>query len=67
MYPFIYIQIHMLEERIEELQNQARRDFRYDETMMARLAPFLTKEAAEKVAAENPVARVIFIMSYFYF
>jgi hypothetical protein len=67
MYPFIYIQIHMLEERIEELQNQARRDFRYDETMMARLAPFLTKEAAEKVAAENPVARVISIMSYFYF
>jgi hypothetical protein len=67
MYPFIYIKIHMLEERIEELQNQARRDFRYDETMMARLAPFLTKEAAEKVAAENPVARVISIMSYFYF
>jgi hypothetical protein len=57
----------MLEERIEELQNQARRDFRYDETMMARLAPFLMKEAAEKVAAENTVARVIFIMSYFYF
>jgi hypothetical protein len=25
------------------------------------------KEAAEKEAAENPVARVIFIMSYFYF
>jgi hypothetical protein len=39
--------------------------------------PFLRKEAAEKEvaekeavkkeAAENPVARVIFIMSYFYF
>jgi hypothetical protein len=25
------------------------------------------KEAVEKEAAENPVARVIFIMSYFYF
>jgi hypothetical protein len=25
------------------------------------------KEAAEKEVAENPVARVIFIMSYFYF
>jgi hypothetical protein len=34
---------------------------------MVRLAPFLRKEAAKKEAAENPVARVIFIMSYFYF
>jgi hypothetical protein len=39
---------------------------------LARLASFLRKEAAEKEAdekevAENPVARVIFIMSYFYF
>jgi hypothetical protein len=39
---------------------------------MARLAPFLKKEVAEKEAvekeaAENPVARVIFIMSYYYF
>jgi hypothetical protein len=25
------------------------------------------KEATKKEAAENPVARVIFIMSYFYF
>jgi hypothetical protein len=43
---------------------------------LARLAPFLSKEAAEKevaekeaaekVAAENPVARVVFIMSNFY-
>jgi hypothetical protein len=36
------------------------------------LCPCLRKEAtenqaAEKEAAENPVARVIFIMSYFYF
>jgi hypothetical protein len=40
--------------------------------MLARLAPFLRKEAAKKEAtkkeaAENPVATVIFIMSYFYF
>jgi hypothetical protein len=45
--------------------------------LLARLAPFLRMEAAEKEAAkkeatekeavENPVARVIFIMSYFYF
>jgi hypothetical protein len=48
---------------------------------LARLVPFLSKEAAkkeaaekeasekaaEKDAAENPVARVIFIMSCFYF
>jgi hypothetical protein len=43
---------------------------------LARLVPFLRKEAAEKEAAkkeatekeaaENPVARVIFVMSYFY-
>jgi hypothetical protein len=49
--------------------------------LLARLVPFLSKEAAkkeaaekeasekaaEKDAAENPVARVIFIMSCFYF
>jgi hypothetical protein len=44
---------------------------------MARLVPFMRKEAAEKEvakkevaekeAAENSVERVIFIMSYFYF
>jgi hypothetical protein len=44
--------------------------------LLARLVPFLRKEAAEKEAAkkeatekeaaENPVARVIFVMSYFY-
>jgi hypothetical protein len=39
--------------------------------LATRLVPFLRKEAAEKEAAEteaveNPVARVIFIMSYFY-
>jgi hypothetical protein len=71
MYPFIYIQIHMLEARVKQLEKQAREDFRYNETLLARFAPFLRKEAAkeatEKEAAENPVARVIFIMSYFYF
>jgi hypothetical protein len=50
--------------------------------LLARLAPFLRKEAAEKEpakkeaakeeaakkdAVENTMARVIFIMSYFYF
>jgi hypothetical protein len=46
MQQFIYIQIHKLEVRIEELQNQGCSDFRYGETLMERLAPFL-KEAAE--------------------
>jgi hypothetical protein len=73
----IYIQIHKLEARIKELQNKARRDFRYTETLLGRLAPFLRKEAAEKEAVEkkatekevakNLMARVIFILSYFYF
>jgi hypothetical protein len=34
---------------------------------MARLAPYQRKEAAEKEVTMNPVARVIFTMSYFYF
>jgi hypothetical protein len=39
---------------------------------MARLVPFLRKEAAqkeavEKEAAENPMVWIIFSMSYFYF
>jgi hypothetical protein len=72
MHTFIYIQIHMLETRVKQLEKQAREDFRYSKTLLARLAPFLRKEAAEKEAvkkeaAENPVERVIFIMSYFYF
>jgi hypothetical protein len=54
------------------LQNEAHRDFRNNEILLARLAPFLMKEVAEKEAtekeaAENPMARVIFIMSYLYF
>jgi hypothetical protein len=65
----------MLEAWVKQLEKQAREDFRYSKTLLARLAPFLRKEtvekevakkeAAEKEAAENPVARVIFIMSYF--
>jgi hypothetical protein len=58
------------------LQNQARRDFKYSKTLMVWLVPFerkevaekeAAKEATEKDAAENPMAWVIFIMSYFYF
>jgi hypothetical protein len=72
----------MLEARVKQLKKQAREDFRYNESLMARLVPFLRKEAAkkevakkeatEKEAAEKKVAkksveRVIFIMPYFYF
>jgi hypothetical protein len=72
MQSFIYIQIHKLEARIENLLNEAHSMLRYDKTLCAMLYPFLRKEAVEKettkkVEAENPVARVIFIMSYFYF
>jgi hypothetical protein len=62
----------MLEARVKQLVKQVPEDFRYNKILLARLAPFLRKEAAEKEVvkketAENLVARVIFIMSYFYF
>jgi hypothetical protein len=37
----------MLEMSVKQLQNQAHRDFRYNESLNARLVPFLRKEAAE--------------------
>jgi hypothetical protein len=43
----------MLEARVKQLQNQARKDFRYNESLKARLVPFLRKEAAKKEAAEK--------------
>jgi hypothetical protein len=68
MYPFIYIQIHMLEARVKQLEKkQVHEEFRYSETLLARLVHFLRNEAFEEEAADNPVAMVIFIMSYFYF
>jgi hypothetical protein len=72
----------MLEARVKQLEKLAHEFFKYNESLLARLAPFLRmevaekemakkeaaeKEAAEKEAAKNPMARVIFIMSYFYF
>jgi hypothetical protein len=62
----------MLEARVKQLVKQVPEDFGYNKILLARLAPFLRKEAAEKEVvkketAENLVARVIFIMSYFYF
>jgi hypothetical protein len=32
MKPLIYIQIHMLEATVKQLENQARKDFRYNES-----------------------------------
>jgi hypothetical protein len=43
----------MLEARVKQLQNQAHRDFSYNESLNASLVPFLGKEAAEKEAAEK--------------
>jgi hypothetical protein len=40
----------MLEARVKQLQNQAHRDFSYNESLDARLVPFLRKEAVEKEA-----------------
>jgi hypothetical protein len=72
----------LLEARVKQLEKQAHEDFRYNESLLARLVPFLRKEAAEKEVAkmeatkkettekeltENSMARVIFISSQFYF
>jgi hypothetical protein len=38
----------MLEVRVKQLENETREDFRYNESLKARLVPFLRKEAAEK-------------------
>jgi hypothetical protein len=69
--------MHKLEAMIKKLQNEARSESRYSKTLFEMLDSFLRKEVAEKEAAkkeatekeaaEYPVARVIFIMSCFYF
>jgi hypothetical protein len=46
----------MLEARVNQLQNQARRDFSYNEFLNARLVAFLRKEVTEKGAPEKEVA-----------
>jgi hypothetical protein len=43
----------MLEARVKQLQNQARRDFSYNESLNARLVPFLRKEVTENEAVEK--------------
>jgi hypothetical protein len=66
----------MFEARVKQFEKQAREDFMYSETLLARLAPFLRKEAVEKEvtkkeavekeaarkeAAGNPMVRVILL------
>jgi hypothetical protein len=46
----------MLEARVKQLQNQARRDFSYNESLNARLVPFLRKEEVEKESTEKEAA-----------
>jgi hypothetical protein len=47
----------MLETRVKQLQNQDREDFRYNESLKARLVHVLRKEATEKEVAEKEVAK----------
>jgi hypothetical protein len=45
--------MHALEVRVKQLEKQARYDFRYSISLLARLAPFLRKEAAGKEAVKK--------------
>jgi hypothetical protein len=46
----------MLEARVQELEKQAREDFRYSKSLIARLIPFLRKEVVEKEAAKKEIS-----------
>jgi hypothetical protein len=46
----------MLEAKVKQLQNQAHRDFTYNESLNRRLDTFWKKEAAKKEAAEKEAA-----------
>jgi hypothetical protein len=43
----------MLEARVKQLQKQAREDFRYNESLKARLLPFPRKEVVKKETFEK--------------
>jgi hypothetical protein len=47
----------MLEARVKQLEKQAHEDFRYNESLMTRLIPFLRKEVVEKQVTETKVAK----------
>jgi hypothetical protein len=42
--------------RVKQLEKQAREDFRYNESLLARLVPFLGKEAVKKDVAKKEAA-----------
>jgi hypothetical protein len=46
----------MLEARVKQLEKQPHEDFRYNDSLMARLIPFLRKEAVKKEATEREAA-----------
>jgi hypothetical protein len=43
----------MLKVRVKQLEKQAHEDFRYNESLIAMLIPFLGKDAAKKETAEE--------------
>jgi hypothetical protein len=47
----------MLKARVSQVEKQAREDFRYSESLLARLVPFMRKEAAEKEVDVKDVAK----------
>jgi hypothetical protein len=55
MYTFIYIyiQIHILEVRVKELEKKLERQSEHDKRIMSRLVGFLRKEAAEEEATSH--------------
>jgi hypothetical protein len=59
MQPLIYIQIHILEVRVKQLEKQAREDFRHCESLLARLFPFMRKEVAQKVVAKEAAKKEV--------
>jgi hypothetical protein len=42
--------------RVKQLEKQAREDFRYNESLLARLVPFLGKEVVKKEVAKKEAA-----------
>jgi hypothetical protein len=46
----------MLEVRVKQLEKQACEDFRYSESLIARLIPFQRKEASKREATEKEAA-----------
>jgi hypothetical protein len=56
MYTFIYIQIHMLEARVEELVKQLVKEFQYNKVLGRRIGDYMRKEVAEKEVEKKEAA-----------